>query len=102
MTEPLRVLAFVNWGRWVADCAVCPSAMALQPGQTRFVCGDQLCGAEAEIDWPASEQLDVATVDQLLGARPNPRNRNWHPWETAADLLVENIEHGVMPVKGLT
>lgn len=98
MTDPLRSLAYVNHGRWVADCAVCPSALAVKPGQTTFACQDQLCGAASELVWPA----DVAGIDALLAERPNPANRNWHPWESAADLLAENIEHGVTRVEGLT
>lgn len=115
MTEPLRSFAYVNHGRWVADCAVCPSALLVKPlagevwtdgpkaGQRwskadPFVCLDVLCGATSEIVWPD----DLAPVEALLRERPNPANRNWHPWETPADLLAENVEHGVTPVKGLT
>ncbi len=94
--EPLRSLAFVNYGRWVADCAVCPSALELTRGQVAFRCLDALCGAESVVVWPD----DTAVIDELLAGRP-PQNRNWHPWETPGDLLAENIEHGVTLVKGL-
>jgi hypothetical protein len=97
MSEPLRSLAYVNHARWVADCAGCPSAQVLDPGQTRFQCVHANCLAESVVVWPEDPQ----TIDALLAGRP-PQNRNWHPWETTADLLVENIEHGVTPVKGLT
>lgn len=91
------VWAYANWGRWVADCAACPSAMQLERGQTSFVCGDELCRQPAVVIWP--EQPGV--IEQLLRERSNPANRNWHPWETAADLVAENVEHGVTPVEGL-
>lgn len=95
-TTGLRSLAYVNHGRWVADCAVCPSALELTPGQVTFVCLDRLCGETSAVVWPA----EVALIESLLAERP-ARNRNWHPWETAEQLLAENIEHGVTPVKGL-
>ena len=115
-TESLRSFAYVNHGRWVADCAVCPSALLVKPlvgdvwpqgdpkaGQRwskadPFVCQDVLCGAVSELVWPD----ELGPVEALLRERPQPSNRNWHPGETAGDLLAENIEHGVTPVKGLT
>lgn len=80
------VYAYVNHGRWVADC-VCNGAELVQRG-TRFLCGS--CGLESPVVWPD----DADDVDRVLEPRP-PRNQNWRPGETVGQLTAENIEHGV-------
>lgn len=107
MTDSVR--AYINHGRWVADCPVqyCGNAMRLEPRQGTFRCrtrsGDG-CGHEAQIEWPA----DADEIWRVLERRPIPGTRNWFPPEhplavragcphgqTPADLLAENEEHGV-------
>lgn len=85
------VAARANWGRWVADCPYCPSALWVEPGSTDFVCGD--CHSRAGIVWP--DQETVYAIERLLMQRPNVVTRNWEPGETVRDLMVENAAHGI-------
>jgi len=110
MGHTLRAWAYVNHGRWVADCPFCPSAELLGPlplGGERppraFLCAE--CGNASVADglsirigWPRSEAL--AAIEALLGLRPDPINRNWERRETPADLAQENAAHG-LPDLGL-
>lgn len=72
-----RARAYINKGRWVADCPqpYCNSALALDLGQTQFACRDPLCRVLSEVEWPAN-------ADELFSAlreRPNPDDRDWAP-----------------------
>jgi hypothetical protein len=99
--------AYVNFGRWVADCPRdgCSSALALAPGQATYHCGGEFgCQIVTEIDWPANAD----DIWQVLTQRPAPATRNWAPpghrqayatghptGQTVADLIAESNEHGV-------
>lgn len=90
-----RAFAYVNHGRWVADCPFgCGGAeLALDD---RFICRECL-NAQAShrpipLVWPAPE--DVSAIGAALGVRP-PANRNWALNESIGALLVENVEHGL-------
>jgi hypothetical protein len=102
LTDSVR--AYVNHGRWVADCCreFCNNAMKLKARQSGFHCAN--CGLDAVIEWPA----DADEIWRALERRPVPQTRNWFPSEhllavragvehgqTVADLLAENEEHGV-------
>jgi len=65
------VQAYVNFGRWVADCA-CASAEELKPRQQLFHCSG--CKQLAEIAWPP----DADEIGDALSTRPLA-NRNWSP-----------------------
>ena len=87
MTTP----AYVNHGRWVADCEACRSALRVSPGD-EFTCLE--CGHhDADVFWPD----DWADIDAVLALRPSILNRNWLPGETLDDLRAENLEHGLVP-----
>jgi len=94
--------AYVNRGRWIADCPRphCGSAELLDPWQPVFLCG--ACLAEAIVDWPR----DAAAISSVLAARGNPAWMNWFPaghhlalisncphGQTIGDLLAEDEEH---------
>ncbi len=81
--------AYINWGRWVADCEACANATELEKGQDRWVCGR--CGTEQTVTWP----VDVYGIHEVLLARVAPENRNWRYPETVGDLQDENTEHGI-------
>lgn len=96
----------VNWGRWIADCPSCPSAVAVdEHHQTRlgatavddgtpvWVEGCWDCGATTTLIWPAAPM--VAGIERLLAMRPDPNTRNWTPGETLHDLVRENALHGL-------
>lgn len=79
------VVAYINHSRWVADCP-CNGAELVTPGH-KMLCGS--CGAESKVTFPS----DADEITALLGKRPSV-NQNWHG-ETTAEILAENIEHGL-------
>lgn len=100
--SPTKVaLAYVNWGRWVADCpGGCGSAERLDPGQDSVACSH--CGHLAPVVWPD----DAAGIWQALAMRALPNRRNWYPGghpvallagvphgQTIADLMAETMAH---------
>jgi hypothetical protein len=73
-----KARAYVNHGRWIADCPFpyCANAMALEPRQGMFQCGGQGgCQQLAEVEWPA----DPDGIWEALSKRPVPGTRNWFP-----------------------
>lgn len=72
------VQAYVNHGRWIAECCrpFCANAFRLRPHQTTFKCdGNGGCGKEAFIEWPP----DADEIWEVLLLRPVPATRNWFP-----------------------
>lgn len=86
----LTVRAYVNHGRWVAECPLEDGyyAVAAKPGRG-FTCACH--GREYVIAFPP----EFAEIEAVLGRRPALRNRNWTPDETVADLERENAAHGI-------
>lgn len=97
---PMR--AYVNHGRWVADCVrpYCGGAELLRPGQPAVWCSN--CRLVAPVEWPRQAQQ----IWEALQARPVPQVRNWYPHghpiavrhgiphgQSAADLVAETAEH---------
>jgi hypothetical protein len=83
-------LAYMNWGRWVADCPAdgCASAVAVAAGQTGIVCSNNHI---SPLTWPTP--ATVVAIGVALDKRPDPRNRNWfpagHPFATAAGYPMD-------------
>lgn len=70
--------AYVNHGRWVAECPrkFCGNAMKLKPRQAIYEChGEGGCGMVASIEWPDN----VEEIWEALLKRPVPATRNWIP-----------------------
>lgn len=80
--------AYINRGRWVADCPVCLAGIACTPAYPRGCCLE--CGLLYTIRFPPRR----GDIEQLLLRRPVV-NRNWWPHESLADLARENAERGV-------
>lgn len=88
LIAPRRARAYVNFGRWVADCPWdCGSAAQLQPHQAVFQCIE--CHSISEIDWPGNAD----EIWEALGKRRAPRNRNWYP-EGHLLAVRAGIPHG--------
>lgn len=89
-TDP--VLAYINHGRWVADCATPECFGAELVGGPTMVCAS--CGRESTVKYPAPKTREKieAALDVRLTA-----NRNWYPEETVAELVAQNIDHGILP-----
>jgi hypothetical protein len=94
--------AYVNHGRWIADCTRrhCANAESLSPKQTMLHCSN--CRLLAEVVWPP----DPDAITDALAVRPVPQTRNWAPaghrqalatrhpdGQTVADLIAETHEH---------
>ena len=92
--------AYVNHGRWVADCPSegCAGATSIMPG-AGFFCGECL-NAEVghryrPVVWPAAR----AGIEDALCCRRLPQSANWRPGETVRDLEDENEQRG-LPRRG--
>lgn len=87
--------AEVNGSRWIVQCPTCNSASYADPADPRFFCID--CGNIAhgggwcDVAFPA----DQAAIEAALSARPDPNTRTWLPTEDVADLIAQNVAHGV-------
>lgn len=102
--QVLRVAAYVNVGRWVADCPrpYCGNAEELRLGQQVFECTVPECRLVAMVWW----HRDAEAVWRELLRRPMPATRNWAPaqhrqaiachvphGQTVADLRAEFAAH---------
>lgn len=87
--EGHAVRAYVNHGRWVADCLFCGGAVMAPVDDPRFLCGEclnrQVGGRMVALELPA----DRDEIEAELLKRPNAINRNWRPGETVDDLAAE-------------
>lgn len=81
--------AYVNHGRWVADCPACNSAAVVTVESPYFRCG---CGLRAGVQFPPEREA----IEDVLGRRPMAENRNWSQGESVADLRIENALHRVV------
>jgi len=87
------VVAYVNEGRWVADCPQrdCAGAELVDPEWPLFVCCSGCgCGPHCVIFPKDREKIEAALVKRQV-----PRTRNWLPGETVSDLQRENKAHEV-------
>lgn len=92
----MLAFAYVNWGRWVADCPLgCGGAE--RPAAEWFVCrecgNDRANGERIPVVWPTPD--DVVAIEAALIVRPLA-NRHWTLNESIGALLVENVEHGLL------
>jgi hypothetical protein len=104
MTVAVAARAYMNQGRWIADCPFCGGAERLWDGTVQrrkpapfpfglagglLHCG--YTGSSCPVEFPG----DKDTIESILGRRPDELTRNWLLDETVEDLLFENLEHGV-------
>jgi hypothetical protein len=96
------VLAYVNHGRWVADCVdpLCGGALCVDreyPYYLCVTCGNaRQDGAWLRVTFPE----DADAIEALLLRRPardgwEATNRNWLPGTTLEELEAENTANGV-------
>lgn len=105
MTVAVRARAYVNHGRWVAECPFCGAAERLWDGTLQrkkgvpfpfgLVGGLLHCGYTGS-SCPVEYPDDARTITSVLSRRPDEKTRNWFLNETVEDLLFENLEHGVV------
>lgn len=94
-SQPLEaedsIPAYVNEGRWVADCPACNGGMATSPEHAHSFCAD--CGTIYAVEHPPAGLIRQA--ENVLQHR-QPRNRNWLPdREDIPDLQAENVLRGL-------
>jgi hypothetical protein len=77
---------YLNHGRWVANCS-CNGA-ELVSEDADMLCGS--CGTITPLVWPG----ESAAVEEAVRLRPT-HNQNWVPGEPVADLVADNIRHGI-------
>ena len=91
------VLAYINCGRWLANCPVmgCGGAAAISKADTIFLCVE--CGNVSNGDqwYRVVLPLYADAIEKVLLKRPKAENRNWFPTEKLIDLQEENLLHGV-------
>lgn len=89
--------AYLNHGRWVADCpGGCNCALRLEPGSdydcspihAKSPTGSCCLAMKSAVIWPDN----IAEIEAAVRQRP-ARNQNWQPGETIALLEAENAEH---------
>ncbi len=89
----LTPIAYVNEGRWVADCPAegCNGGIACWPEHREAACLD--CGRIFTVKFPTPRQ--VSEAEAVLALRV-PANRHWRPdtGESAKALRHENITRG--------
>lgn len=96
-TAATAIEAYVNWGRWVADCPTpgCNGALIVSHEDPRFYCpycfNDPEAGRFLAVAFPAAR----AAIEAELLKRPLLEQRNWRPGETAADLRRQNSARGI-------
>lgn len=84
------ISAYVNHGRWIAECPDCKNAQLACKTDHRFLCNE--CGNVAvdnlwrAVIWPAN----VEGIESMLESRPRV-NQNWVPGEHGADLGTDNL-----------
>lgn len=96
------VAAYVNHGRWVADCPTpgCGGALCLSRQASLFLCPQCWNAANGgqwmAVTFPAAKQQ----IEALLLRRPAADDwtapaRNWRPGESTAQLRAENAARGL-------
>ena len=92
-TNAKPATAYVNHGRWVADCPTPHCAGAIVLYRDTFLCGNCLnveCGYRYRmVLWPAEKGV----VEETLSKRFLPETANWRPGETMQQLRSENAAH---------
>lgn len=104
----VRAVVYCAQGTWVA---VCPRPWCIRnpewygpgpvTGRVGGLTADTFhclaCGLVCPADWPTNR----VDIDRVLAQRPFSLTRNWEPGETLADLIAENVAHGLVDPTGL-
>lgn len=90
----------VNANRWLVQCPYCGGAEFAWPEDPWFMCGScfnsSVDGKWRPVVWPGD--TEIAEVEAILNARPNPFSRNWDPFaEDTGDLRAQNVANGDPP-----
>jgi hypothetical protein len=84
--RPHVLTAYVNDGRWLADCPHCGSGIIIGPVWTVAICLG--CYSRyASPPMPAEREA----IEAALSDRPQAA-QNWRPFESVAGLIAENLQ----------
>lgn len=87
-----KAVAYVNHGRWLADCPLGDGeARLVNPAYEFFCIG---CGNTFAVLWPDAKTMKQIT--KVLEQRPASGSQNWYPHESVADLTAENADRGLL------
>jgi hypothetical protein len=89
------VTAYVNRGRWVADCPNCNGGCIADPSLPSTGCVD--CGYLYPVEFPGQDDQDAA-ADALASRKRIDQNWHVHVGETPDDLRRENVFALGLPV----
>ena len=85
--SPEAVVAYVNHGRWVADCRWCKTGMLTRADWGVAYCGE--CGERynpGSVNYPE----DFKAAERILLARVRRDQQNWNSTQSLAALAAEN------------
>lgn len=85
--SPAPVEAYVNHGRWVADCRWCGTGMFTRPDWAVAYCAE--CGAKydrGKVKFPPTHE----EIAKLLCRRVRRDQQNWKATQSVEDLCAEN------------
>lgn len=89
-----QVHAYVSRGRWVVDCPYCSAGHDVSPDDPRWWCSEcNSHGGWVTVVFPKN----LAKIEELLAERTSLVHRNWFPYETVADLQLENKTGAPIP-----
>ena len=96
INKDYKVIAYINYGRWIAKCPWCNGADFVFKNEPYYFCFSCLNRAvdnkRIEVIFPKN----INAIEQILLKRPLEINQNWLPEETIADLEKENKANGVI------
>lgn len=99
--EDHEIDAYVNHGRWIADCPFCKGAECVTENEKVFYClscgNEQVGGNFIKVNFP--KRVDRYKFEKSLARRPESL-RNWIPGETPADIAKENRKNGIAVPEG--
>lgn len=87
--SPESIKAYVNHGRWVADCFWCKTGMLTRPAWGVAYCGE--CGARygpGLVDYPSDR--DQQLIERTLLRRVRREQQNWDDRQSVEELAGEN------------
>jgi hypothetical protein len=107
ISEEHGVDAYLNHGRWIADCPLeregqpCGGAECVTEDDKVFFClscgNAQVGGNFLKVRFPPKNSRNK--IEKSLAMRPESL-RNWNPGETPAKIAEENRQHGIVVPEG--
>lgn len=96
-TAAKPAVAYVNQGRWVADCPQrgCGGALALVRRAVGFLCGNCLNVGVGHRYRPLMWPRERDEIEDVMAVRLLPEESNWRAGDSVAALGDENEAHGV-------